>query len=599
MYWPMLRFCISIFLVALATSVLAGPVITVGDVYGGDTDCDYEYQNLQGAIDEAIGMGPGEEVVIRLAVPNGFSTFGRYITNPPRDIHIQGGYQACGDENPDLSLPTHIRLPDVSGARLFSISANSGSQQRVITFDRLILDGQENDNGIDDGGLIHAAGPIELVIYSSTLEGGRVSAIDSGNARGGAVYLGAEARLKTVRRTRIRNNWAGAGGALFCDEDAEVILGSNDIRDNMAGSGGAIYLALGCHKLELINASSPFSPRHRLIGNAASFAGGAIFSLGVDITTGNPDQLAFRHLQLSGNSAEMGGGIFMTGDPDNPAQLDLADTLFSSNSAEAVGGALYLSQGVEARIRQFSPRDPGCPNSAGMSCTWFWKNSADALGDDHGGGVAYLDNGANGLPRLILERVHLEDSASDGMSAIVHQTAESSLVIHNSLISDRTGGGADYLFTADNADSLILMYNTIADINGSAGIRTEGAMDVHVTGSLYWNGNEALWTDAGGQASLHHGDCLLTSTTANLPDPGALITDNPKLNSAYFLSGDSPAVNVCDDRSQELLPDGAMNVDIKFEPRDTNPFDSPEQFGPLDLGAAALLAELFKDRFEQ
>lgn len=599
MHRLMLSICLTITLFALTMPALAGPVITVGDVEGGDSECDYKYQNLLGAINEALGMGPGEEVVIRLAVPGGFATLERSIDDPPRDIRFHGGFQACGDESPDSSDPTQIRLPNSSGNRLFSISADPANARRAVTFDHVILDGQEHDNGIDEGGLIHVAGPIDLVIYSSTLDGGRVSAIDSDDARGGAVYLGAEARLETIRRTRIQNNSAGAGGAIYCDNDAEVVLGSNDIRDNSAGSGGAIYLAVGCRQLELINASSPFSPRHRLIGNTAAFAGGAILSLGVDITTGDPDQLAFRHLQLSSNNAEVGGAIYMTGDPSNPAQLDLADTVITANSAQEVGGVLYLSQGVEARIRQYRPRDPACPNSAGKSCSWFWKNTAGALTDGHGGGFAYLDNGVNGLPRLTLERVHLEDNASDGMSAVVHQASDTTLVIHNSLISDRIGDGADYLFTADSANSLVLMYNTIADLNGSAGIRTLGDMNVHVTGSLYWNGNEPLWTDAGGQASLHHGDCLLTSTVENLPNPGALITDDPRLSSDYFLAGNSPAVNICDERHQDLLPDGAMAVDIKFEPRDTNPFDGPEQFGPFDLGAAALLAQLFRDRFEQ
>lgn len=593
----MTRILIALSLVLALPPVFGQTVITVGDVDGGDTDCDFKYQSLQQAIDQVAGMGPGDEVTIRLAVPGGFGTLEKTIDSLERDLVFQGGYEACDSESPTVGGYTEIRLPIQSGNRLFELDLTGQVNRQTITFDHVILDGQENDNGVTDGGLIRALGPVNLVLHSSILRGGRVSVIDSGSARGGAIFLGDKALLETVRRTELENNQADLGGAVYCDSTAEIILGSTRLSGNAASWGGAIALGSDCNRLVFTSNASPWRPRNRLSGNQA-MEGGAIYSAGTDIVTSDVETLPDLFLSISGNEAMAGGAITVYGDHADPATLDLGNVVFSGNSADYIGGALYLNGGIDAHIRQVG-NAPLCPGQAAKSCTSLRRNFAGDQGDMGGAGLAFLGNGSDGLPRLRIERAELEDNYTDGTTAVVHLEPDSSLVIHNSLINDRLAGGGDFLFTANQADELVVMYNTIADTNDVKGILAEGDMTAYITGSIYWNGDRPLWTNPDGQATVLHADCLLTSTMVNLPGSGSIVTDDPQFDADYRLEEGSPAINICDDLHQNQLPAGAMNVDFKFEPRGYMTPEHASVWGPYDLGALAhYVDELFQDRFE-
>lgn len=572
---------------------LAGPVITVGDVDGGDQDCDYSYQQLSLAINEVQAMGSGEPVDIHLAVPNGFGSLEMSIDDLSRDVRFFGGFESCGSETAGWDY-TEIRLPASPGNRLFHIDLSGATEARVVTFERVTLNGQQNDNQIDTGGLVRAEGAVEVVFRDSEVINGLLSGINGGLIAGGGLYLGDGAKLTTTRRARFSGNFADVGGAIYCGEGAEVELGSGEIVDNSAGFGGALALDEGCLGLQFTELPTASFPRHRIRDNQAN-VGGAIYSVGVDITTSAPESLARRHIAMSGNSAVAGGAIAMVGDPDNPAVLELANTALVNNSAGEVGGALFLSGGVRARLAQTSdPRFP-CVGVPAVTCLEFRNNGADAATDPHGGGFAFLDDGVNGLPELIIERAHIRHNYSPAAAAVVHVGDEASLVIHNSVVSETAG---NFLFTAASDAELVLMYNTITDMTDIDGIHATGAVHATLTGSIYWNGSHPLWTNPDQLATLEHGDCLLSSTVANLPNPGAVITDDPHLTSLMVPTATSPAINICDGRHQDRLPPGAMNIDFKFDPRGTNSFGGPTLFGPYDLGAAAFLDAVFNDRFE-
>lgn len=572
---------------------LAGPVITVGDVAGGDGDCDYSYQELTLAIDEVQAMGPGEPATIRLAVPNGFGTLEKSIDSLPRDLRFFGGFENCASETAGWDY-TEIRLPASSGNRLFHIDMSGATDARAVTFERVTLNGQDNDNQVATGGLVRAEGPVEVIFHDSEVINGRVSGVNRGIVAGGGVFLGDGAKLTTLRRTRFTGNQGAVGGAIYCGSGAEVELGSGELLENSAGFGGALALDQGCLGLQFTQRPTPFFPRHRVRDNQADM-GGAIYSVGVDITSSVEGTLTRRHIAMTSNSATAGGAIAMIGDPNNPAVLDLANTALVSNSADEVGGALFLSGGVRARLAQTSDPDFPCVGVPGVTCMWLRNNGANAVTNPHGGGLAYLDDGANGLPELIVERVHMEENYSSGAAAVVHVSEDASLVMHNSVISDTAG---DYLITAASGAELVLMYNTIADLTGIDGIHATGAVNATVTGSIYWNADRPLWTNPDDLGTLEHGDCLLASTVDNLPSPGNVITDDPRLTSYMVPAADSPAINICDGRHQGRLPSGAMDIDVKFDPRGGNSFDGPTLFGTFDLGAAAFLDVLFNDRFD-
>lgn len=592
----MTRILITLSFLLAMPAAFGQTVITVGDVDGGDTDCDFKYQALQLAIDQVAGMGPGDEVTIRLAVPGGFGTLEKTIDSLDRDLVFEGGYETCDSETPTVGGYTEIRLPNSTGHRLFDIDLTAQTNRQTVTFDHLILNGQEHDNSVGEGALVRIKGPVNLVLNSAQLQGGRAS-MNGGSARGGAIFVDDKALLETTRRTEFVNNEASFGGAIACDNNAEIRLGSQLIAENAAQFGGAVALDEDCNRLVFVSNSSPSRPKHRLSENQASSEGGAIYSNRTDIVVEDADAAPDEFIFMNSNEAPAGGAISVHADTSAPVSLDLANTKLVNNSASFLGGALYLNGGVEARIRQVGAA-PFCPTQAARSCSSLRRNHA---GGDNGGGLAHLRNGGNGLPRLVIERAELEDnsSSSTDAAAVAHLDPGSALVIHNSLIIDRLAGGGDYLFTADQADELVLMYNTIADTNDVKGILAEGSMTAYVTGSIYWNGDRPLWTNPDDQATLLHGDCLLTSTLENIPGPGSLITDDPMFDADYRLESGSPAINICDDLHQTRLPAGAMNIDFKFEPRGYLTPEHASFWGPYDLGALAhYVDELFQDRFE-
>ncbi len=581
---------------AVSALALAGPVITVGDMDGGDADCDYSYQDLALAIDEVQAMGPGEPATIRLAVPSGFDSLEQTIDDLARDLRLFGGFEDCASETAGWDF-TEIRLPFEPDNRLFRIDQNGEAESRTITFERVTLNGQDNDNFVSTGGLVEAIGPVELVFHDANAINGRVSGIKGELIGGGAVFVGEGVELLALRSTSFNENQAaGVGGAIYCAAGGHVELGSVEIRDNMATTGGGIGLDQGCLGLQFSQMPSPSFPRHRISSNEAAGQGGAIYSDGVDITSSATQSLSFRHIQMSANSAALGGVIAMTGDPDLPATLDLANIALSNNTAEAVGGALFLTGGVRARIHQVSdPRFP-CGGVPGVTCLSLRSNTANADSDAHGGGFAYLGEGANGLPELIVERGHLRSNQSAGAAAVAHVSEGARLVVHNSVISDPSSQEGEFLFTADNAEEVVLMYNTFAELGDVAGIHVLGATDVTVTGTIYWNDDRPLWTNPDGLASLEHGGCLLSSTLTDLPDASAVLISDPLLSSLKIPASNSPALNVCDERHRDRLPVGAMEMDIKFDARGTA--TGPTLFGPFDLGAVSVLDFVFQDRFE-
>jgi len=166
----------------------------------------------------------------------------------------------------------------------------------------------------DSGGAIHAQS-LDLVLED-------VSFTDNHAAGpGGAVYIeDGSIEMDEVEFFRNTSNGFGAHGAAIYMISGDVTGVDVTIQGNEAtgmSSGGGILLLDG--RVDLEEAS--------ITNNSAGYKGGAIVNFGGDVSL--VDSV------VEGNSALMGGGVYVAGD------LDLVGTRLEDNSANT-GGAVYL-----------------------------------------------------------------------------------------------------------------------------------------------------------------------------------------------------------------------------------------------------------------
>ncbi len=157
------------------------------------------------------------------------------------------------------------------------------------------------------------------------ISGGTNSGLVVGNSLGVTGNL----TLKNLTRTGGSSN---LGGGLLIRKDSSAILDNVIFSNNTATtSGGAIYTENGT--LSISNAI--FS------NNSAFTTGGAVYAV---LSTGSSATVSISNSTMTGNSAELGGAVAITGAGSTTItglSLDTVD--FYGNTASSLGGALYLS----------------------------------------------------------------------------------------------------------------------------------------------------------------------------------------------------------------------------------------------------------------
>jgi hypothetical protein len=203
-----------------------------------------------------------------------------------------------------------------------------------------------------------------LTVVNSTLTGNR-GCCDGG----GAIYNDAEgngtATVDVVDSRLIGNYSTERGGGIFSDalygRGAAILqIVNSELISNVAGSreGGAICNVFG--DMTISNST--------LRDNYAAEFGGGIFN-GVE---GRTTDVQIVNSTLSGNSADLGGGIYnSSGNGVGFGNLEVANSTISSNSAY-VGGGMY-NDGGTLRILNSTLNENSATNSSGIYNT-SWAN---------------------------------------------------------------------------------------------------------------------------------------------------------------------------------------------------------------------------------
>jgi hypothetical protein len=246
------------------------------------------------------------------------------------------------------------RADPSAGGGIQRTTASGGPQPSLVLSDVILTHNISNF-----GGGIYADGG------SLTLD--NVVMADNHSQNGGGGMLGTGITL-TVRNSRIYSNTAGdVGGGFFLSTSNWRIVQSDITSNTAAVSGGGIYNRLGYSVLVLGPAllDSSLRANHAQVGGALSsnstlyvarslFASNTADTLGGAVYisyTDSSGSLRFVDSTFSGNAAADGGAMYLSGTCGTCGTLFLRDSTLSGNNAKR-GGAIQASDG--ARLGLFN-----------------------------------------------------------------------------------------------------------------------------------------------------------------------------------------------------------------------------------------------------
>jgi fibronectin-binding autotransporter adhesin len=157
---------------------------------------------------------------------------------------------------------------------------------------------------------------------------------------GGGILIGSSANV-SVERVDLTGNVAALGGGVYVNQSAVLrTAGGSGIRilDNEAGLGGGIYL----RNLASLDFASEPATQVLISGNQADFNGGGVYHAGRGSV-----QLANSLFQT--NSAETFGGALSSGPATGSGSITLTNCVFQGNTAMS-GGAINVAgnSGIDA-----------------------------------------------------------------------------------------------------------------------------------------------------------------------------------------------------------------------------------------------------------
>ena len=203
-----------------------------------------------------------------------------------------------------------------------------------------------------------------------------------------------------IKGSEIRGNSLGQGlSTLMIQNGVNVTLKDSLLDDNEAFFGGALLL-LNLSSLECVNT---IFRRNSAVRGGAILAQENIFvslnncSFFGNIAKLNPSSLGGTSSSAFGGlvvSQADGGAIVM----DDDSKLSVTSSIFSDNSAQTNGGAIYASRNssinvTETKLKTNMARNGGALISTTKSELYIYKSSfTDNVGNASGGAVSLLDH---------------------------------------------------------------------------------------------------------------------------------------------------------------------------------------------------------------
>ncbi len=292
-----------------------------------------------------------------------------------------------------LTLSRPVTLVGWSGAPVI-LDAAGGPTVTITGSDITLRAVTITGTGATDGQAITLDGASRVTVHDVTVDG-------QSAARGGAIYASGGSDI-TIRDATFTGNTASVGGgALYAVGVTGLDLYGNTWTANSAPDGGAVLLD-GC---------SGTLDGDTFTANAATNAGGAL-----SVVDGAP--YTVRSALVSGNTAEIGGGLHATGgvlvvedgeytgniatSGAGMAWLDgtgwaLTSTTLEANSATD-GGGIYLARMVDTTLVGLLSLDNLAVTGGGLlaeACTGLSLESGRVTGNQasgEGGGVMLRDS---------------------------------------------------------------------------------------------------------------------------------------------------------------------------------------------------------------
>lgn len=406
---------------------------------------------------------------------------------------------------------------------VYTLSAGTYHQNVVLDRSVTLQGAGQNQTIIDGGGngsVVAVTSYKFVTLTDLTLQNG--SSVNGGGVRMDNGWL-------TLERVTIQDNVAtGRGGGVFMGRYA-FTLRESLIQRNSAAQGGGLYATYNGSTYET-----------DFIDNSAASEGGGLYLAGGDRTS-------LTNIDLRGNSATLGGGIYHTSD-DSDDFLTVQFSTMEQNSAH-IGGSLYFTnlfdftgQGITFHNNHATNGDGGAIYANGSSGKikldniLMPDNSASAEG-----GAIFLENAVS----MVISNATFEDnSASErgGTIAAIGETVTSDL--YNIIIRNGVGnaGGGIFVFGGSLLLDNALFDSNQASANGGAIVST-GELTVRNGSRFIYNSAETGGAIQGSgridvaDATFEHNDALSGGGIYAAPNTVFILQDVAMTNNSATVGG--------------------------------------------------------------
>jgi predicted outer membrane repeat protein len=356
------------------------------------------------------------------------------------------GAGEVGDGTPGSCTQAALHAKLVGGGL---VTFKCGGSLKIITF--TVPETITLETTIDGAGLINIDGLFttrlfnvtaagRLALQNMVLSGGFVSTSD-----GGAISNHGTLTLWNTEMLSNLTDDSHSGGAIFSDGPVSII--SSTIHFNYAGSAGALFANFA--NAAVVISNSVFYDNHAI--NSLTGYGGGLW-------IGEQARLTFVGGSLHDNTAKSGGALYLSPNAVVTITNPAGGTNFSSNSADANGGAIYNQAGILAITGAVFESNTVPTNTVGS----------------HSGGAIFGENSLN-----IRDTTFALNRAKSG-GALAADSAVLTNTVFLSNTAENDGGGAMFFNSGPVITGGLFQNNACIDTAGCAG------------GALYVEGSVTL-----------------------------------------------------------------------------------------------------------
>lgn len=430
------------------------------------------------------------------------------------------------------------------------ISANTAKNGGGVHAERNVtieLSGNANIGGVEDydgntasgtsattgrGGGIHFSTPDDTAaqLTMTGFSGIRNNKANSTTPTGGGIYAGGNIAIVMSEAAALEQNSSTyeAGGAYLSFGASMTISGRTVISGNVAAlNGGGVHLYGG--KL-IVDSSAAGRPR---FANNDANSGGAVYARERNV---GDDQLTINGADFFGNSASLGGGLYV-----QDVVASLTNTVFGDNSASS-GGGLYINTDGTVTM------DTSWDTTRGVACNQNLYARGRYCSEFNGNTAAF---GAAVIVRGSADFSHTSFSENIGTgsaeSSIIDVSSSGEARFSTVLIADNTDADRALVFRETTAPQSI-DHATFGNNSGHPILTDSSTGTLTISNSIIQENDEGPAIENGMTLSI---SCNNVQTTASgfQAFAGDTINADPQwftnFRGNYFLTSGSPSIDTC------------------------------------------------------